>query len=224
MKILKKILKLAARGMLLGFLFIASFLLLSEFMLQWRLKDFHKFPVTKETISDTFPVLVITRSPKSAEYHARTLLYRDLKTYLAKQENYTFLVPAGMDEQLNAELEKNSRASKDPPNFDWDSIDPWWAYFEAKRLSDERQYLEVYHTWDDDRDNTGWYEATANEIYPKYHQHYFGPSVVLLMVPVSFLITCALWIAFVLVLKLRRRRLPVKGPLSRGNRGVGSTL
>ncbi len=187
-------------------LFIGTFLVVDIFVVKWWLKDFKKVSVTKKTIPELFPILVITPGHAPDEYRAKTVFYKDLNDYLAKNRNYTFLVPAGKDEELNEELKQNSRASRTPPSFDWESPEPWWAFFEAERLSDGRQYLEVYHTWDDDRDNTSWYEATDKEVFPRYHQLYFGPGVVLAVTPISFLINCALWIASLSAYRLFRKK------------------
>jgi hypothetical protein len=186
--------------------FAITFIVVSILFMRFFLKDYKKVSVTGETIPELFPVLVITPDPGSDVYHAKTVYYKDLNGYLVEHPDYSFLVPDGWDEPLNAELKQNSRASKEPPDFTWESPDPWWAFFEVERLSDERQYLEVYHTWDDDRVNTSWYEATTKEIFPRHHQLYFGPGIALNMIPICFFITCALWIATFFTYKLIRKR------------------
>jgi hypothetical protein len=189
MRILKKIGKI----ILLLILFVVTFFVLSSVITNWRYKDFGKVPVSKDAIPEQFPILVLTNDSGGAKYHAETLYYKNLESYLAKHPNYTFLVPPAEEKQLNSELEQNSRVSKQPLDFSFDSPDPWQAGFKVTRVSDTRQALEVDRTWDDDRVNTSWYEATSKEIFPKYYQFYFAPSIIFPAMAIAFPTTCVLW-------------------------------
>jgi hypothetical protein len=183
-------------------LFIVTFFVVYSTVFQHYQKDFQKVAVTGKKIPELFPVLVITPGPRSEEYHAKKLYYRDLDDYLAEHKEYSFLMPEGQDEWLNEELSRKSGVSTGPPQ----------VHFSVERLSDGRQYLEVYHTWGRDRDNNSWYEATAKEIVPKYHQVYHWLSIFDKAHPVSLFITCALWIAFFIAFKLVWKKIKRRSP------------
>lgn len=123
-----------------------------------------------------FPILVITPQGVGSGLRADIVYQRDLPQFLENHPEFSYLVPPGQEEVLNSQLRGRSRAGRNPPDFNAESGDPWQAHFRVEQLSEGRQNLEVFSTWDDDRMNTGWYEATDKDILPQYHSSYFGPG------------------------------------------------
>ena len=57
--------------------------------------------------------------------------------------------------------------------------DAYEAGFTVERLTEGRQRFKVWCTSDDDRANTGWYEAASGGYTPLEHENYFGPGIAL---------------------------------------------
>lgn len=117
-----------------------------------RLAERNEKREVKEEIHPSFPVLVIIPKADGSRYQADTVYYAEREEFLKKNQEYTFLVPPGQEEILNAQLAK--------------------AYFKVQQLAEERQLLEVFFTKDPEWINTGWDEATERNIVPKYHKSY----------------------------------------------------
>lgn len=133
-------------------------------------------------VPSIFPVLVITETLDKGTYKAEIVPYKDFNGFKQERPRYTLLVPKGIEAQLRSQVQKN--------NY---SKEQWFANYEVKEVAKGRQALKVDFTWDDDRVNTGWYEATDKEIFPKYHQFYFGPEISLPVLPLSIILTIIIW-------------------------------
>ncbi len=140
------------------------------------------------TLPNSFPVLVL------ADERPRIVWGDKLEEFKAAHLDYSFLVPPEKEAEYRQQIEANVRARQSPPSFEWDSELPWSASFKIEGHANGRQQLMVDATFDDDRMNIGWYEATEKEILPRYHTLYFGPGHVLGTFPVAVLITAAIWI------------------------------
>ncbi|MBS1808612.1 MAG: hypothetical protein JST84_10515 [Acidobacteria bacterium] len=160
----------------------------TEFLLMMRVHQQARKEV-HGMLPDSFPVLVI------ADKRPQIVWGDKLAEFKATHPDYSFLVPPEKEAEYRQQIEANVRALQSPPNFDWDSELPWSASFKIEGHANGRQQLLVDATFDDDRMNVGWYEATEKEIQPRYHTMYFGPGHVLGTFPVAVLITATLWIA-----------------------------
>lgn len=140
------------------------------------------------SLPDSFPVLVI------ADQQPQIVWGDQLEHFKTAHPDYSYLVPLGKETEFRQRIERKVRARQSPPNFDWNSPMPWSATFKIEGVSNGQQQLMVNATFDDDRMNIGWYEATEKEIFPRYHTLYFGPGQVLGTFPVAILLTVALWV------------------------------
>lgn len=153
---------------------------------------------------DMFPIVVLTPETDGVEPHI--VYYKDLEAFRKTHPKMTFLIPSGSETALNQRLDQKSRYRRD--DFDSASPDPWSAEFKVRRISPTQQFLEVSATWDDDRENIGWYEAEGQAIHPRQHQFFFGPGVVMGSCLSASAITAAVGVLLtaVAVVWTRRRR------------------
>ena len=119
-----------------------------------------------------FPVLVITPNAERNGHEASIVYHGEMKRFLEEHPEYTFLVPLMEQQSLSAQLAAESRGLKSVPEQNFESPDTWMASFKVEQLDEGRQLLEVFHTRSADWVNTGWYEATSSEIFPRYHAIY----------------------------------------------------
>lgn len=159
----------------------------TEFLLMMRVHQQARKEV-QGTLPALFPVLVI------ADERPQIVWGDKLEEFKAAHPDYSFLVPPEKVAAYRQQIEANVRARQSPPNFDWGSELPWSASFKIEGHANGRQQLLVDATFDDDRMNMGWYEATEKEILPRYHTLYFGPGQILGTFPIAILITAAILI------------------------------
>ncbi len=150
-------------------------------------------------IPDLFPILVISGGDQSPT--AKAIYYRDLKNVTGQMSSYSFLVPKGKEELLNSQLRNQSRSLMSPPDFNSESDNPWFASFEVKEIAPGRQTIRLSNTWDDDRVNIGWYEATDKESFPKKYRYYFGGVFALLALGFSIFFTIVSLVLIRLVIR-----------------------
>jgi hypothetical protein len=137
------------------------------------------------TISSNFPIVVVT------EDKAQIVYGEELEKFKRQHSDYSFLVPVDKYELFQEQIKSNTRAQL---NLDRSRSElPWDANFRMEAIASDRQKFVVYATWDDDRENTGEYEATDKELFPKYHKVYFGPGKVFVTFPIALLFTAGLW-------------------------------
>jgi hypothetical protein len=154
-------------------------------------------------LPDAFPVVVRVGDK------AQVVFGDDLNQYLKDHPNYSFLIPQHQIDKFQSQIKSDTRATKSPPNFDETYDLPWDAFFTVQTIAPDKQAFKVYATWDDDRVNVGWYEATDREMLPQYHTEYFGPSLAITYFSIAAGITAALWlIAQRLIRRFRRRLVP----------------
>lgn len=156
-----------------------------------------------------FPVLVITRDVQPDSYRAQIIEYRQFAQFKEEHPRYSLLVPQGKEQGLRKQIIARNRSRRNDTS--WDSPDPWEATFHVKQISPSRQAFEVHSTWDDDRVNIGWYEATEKELFPKFHMFYFGPGIVLPLFPVSLGITIFIWHIPWIMRRWRRKKISPVG-------------
>ena len=147
-----------------------------------------------------FPIVVVTPG------QAQIVWKENLATFIEEHPDYSFLVPPDKIEKYREQVRDNVRANQTPVNFDQSSPIPWDADFEMHSLSHGRQGFKVDATFDDDRMNVGWYEATDKEIFPTYHKFYFGPGLVLGLAPIVIGVTILSWIVGGFAFKYFQRR------------------
>lgn len=176
----------------------------------------------KDNIPDWFPVLVIIPG-KDNQLDCGIVYYRRWKDLLKKSSEsdkklFTYLVPKGKEKILHDKIFKKNQSNQKYLTYDDDSPDLWFAVFNAFKanpqfadfkvdyLSDGRQLLKVECTWDSDRVNVGWYEATDKHIFPKKYLYYFGPDVALRTIIFSFILTSITWIFAEVYINKRRKK------------------
>lgn len=148
-----------------------------------------------DPVPDMFPVLVVSRD--NGESHARIVFSWAVPLYVRHLRNYSFEVPMAERDRLAAEVERRTavdylRASgrPDKPAFGV-------GCFEVEKSSSGWQMLRVEGTWDDDRLNIGWYNASGKNVRPLYYLSYFGPGQVLRVLPLSILVNAFMWVGIV---------------------------
>ncbi len=161
-------------------------------------------------IPEVFPIVV------RVDDKAQIVWGHSLAEYLKEHPNYAYLIPEHQTEKFEGQIKSNTRANQASSNPDSESAPPWDAFFTVKTISPDRQAFKVYATWDDDRVNVGWYEATDKEIFPQHYTTYFGPRLMFTHLPIATLITAAIWIIAWRLIRMVRRRFttPVKEPVN----------
>jgi len=158
-------------------------------------------------IPDQFPVLVVSPGQGKHPTTARILFHDELESYLSKSPHTSFLVPEGLEGQLNGQVASQMR----PGVRGTDS-------FTVRRLADGRQELKVIRNWGVEKMpwiDTGWYFATANGFTPKYYSVGTFPGFALIpcVVP-AFILNGVAWAIGALVFRsIKRRRLTRTGGL-----------
>ena len=150
------------------------------------------------TISNNFPIVVVTGDKAQIVYG------EELEKFKQEHSNFSFLVPAEKYEVFREQIKTNTRVRQNPNSNIWD------ANFTMEATASNRQKFVVFATWDDDRENTGEYEATDKELLPKYHKVYFGPGKVFVTFPVALGLTAGLWSILGTAIWFWRRKKRVK--------------
>jgi len=154
-------------------------------------------------IPDYFPVVV------RVEDKAQIVWGRYLGQYLKDHPDCSLLIPENQTDKFKSQIKSNIRGAQSPPTIDTSSDLPWDAFFNVRTIAPGKQAFKVYATWDDDKMNVGWYEATDKEISPQYHSLYFGPGLAFTHFPIAAMITAALCLtASRLIRRFRRRFAP----------------
>ena len=135
----------------------------------------------------------------------------DLEPFKQQHPDYCFLVPIEQLEPLREELASQTRSHQQPIGIELDPDAPWDAWFEVKQLDSGRQAVMVDASNDDDRENVGWYEATAQEIHPQYYRHYFGPGRVIVVAAGATILTVIAIIGAGMTMEVRTRRRMQRG-------------
>jgi hypothetical protein len=144
-------------------------------------------------VPDTFPVLILVPVLKEGHYEAKIIPYRDLPSYQQELKGLIFLVPQNLGKELNTQLRVFCEEQGKLHREDRAKEDCFSAGFAIEKQTSERQSLKVWYMWDDDRPNTGWYEATEKEIFPMYRETFFWPGLLMIEFFVTLLLTFILW-------------------------------
>lgn len=196
-----KICKYIGLGILIVVTFLAITLGLSE------VTDFNNKQQVVGIPSGSFPVLVLVKNAAiPTDYTPKIVYFRDLEQFKKENPNYTFSVPENLSSSLNKKLETHPIYFSDPREDERYSTIAWSAHFKVKNLHDSKQLLEVFADNDDDV-NVSTYEASSNQIYPKNHKNYFGPGGVILIIPISLVLTIVVWIVIIFILNKRRKNI-----------------
>jgi hypothetical protein len=137
---------------------------------------------------------------------ARIVWGAQLEQFERQHPDYSFLVPIEQATQLRDELAASTRSRQGGVQAEAGAAVPWYAWFEVRDLAAGRQSFRVDASMDDDRENVGWYEATAREIFPRYHRSYFGPGRVILVGIVAAVVAMAAFVSGNIVWEVRARR------------------
>ncbi len=134
-----------------------------------------------KNIPDNFPVLVLTYTNKSSEYDARIVFNWALDRYLKDNPKHSFLVPPGQLDTVNKKLKRQIKAiltdySNNRKQFGAGEVAA------LRSLPGGRQHLKVRGTWDDDRENVGWYVAGPSSFTLERYQVFFGPGLCIMVV------------------------------------------
>lgn len=139
---------------------------------------------------DLFPVLVTWR--ENQQLMAHTPYFKDLASFTADKKEISFLIPADQEAEIRRLVKQNTRVGKEPGSSKPTEL--WSAGFTIKNsLPDGAQTIAVSATTDSDRKNVGIYKATSTGFTPLKHLMYFGPGVVMAMLPVSALLTAVIY-------------------------------
>jgi hypothetical protein len=117
------------------------------------------------------------------------LRYEEFAAEKASHPDYTLLVPAGKEDQINAWLHQSSESGGGEGNFAQD------VHIEAS--SEGKQSLKVHVDPNDEFTTIGWYNATAKDIYPRFYEAHRGPENIDVAVKYgggAFLITLVLFL------------------------------
>jgi len=180
-------------GIIVAIFFSCAFFQLA---LMFRADKLERREVT--TISDNFPIVVVTGDKAQIVYG------EELEKFKQEHSEFSFLVPAEKYELFREQIKSKTRARQNPDSEIWE------ANFTMETIASDRQKFVVFATWDDDRQNTGEYEATDKELFPKYHKVYFGPGKVFVTFPIALLLTAGLWSVLGTAIWFWRRRRCVK--------------
>ncbi len=168
-----------------------------------------------KAIPSTFPILVVSRAPGHKDYSARIVYQWALQDYLRKTPGWSFTVPEGKDEYLNAQLAAQTEAIWHA----WGNGCPFGAGgFRVERLPDGKQRFVVDGSWDDDRVSRGWYVADARHFYPRSYLWYFGPGLCMMLAPVAIVGVCVVAVVDSTLRKRLRRRIRDARSVARAER------
>ncbi len=149
--------------------FLVLFVNLTGITANFAANPEHKNVVSAD-VPDTFPVLVLVPAPLPHRYAARIIYWGQLKSFTAKNPEYTFSIPAGLESSMRDQILKSNRAARS--DFNSYSQDPWRSWFTIGPADGDWQSLQVACTWDADRENQSWYLARGKEIKPQEYLTY----------------------------------------------------
>ena len=174
MEILKKIGKVILHIAIWIAIFIAAFFVTAHFYV--RTFEVNKTINVETDIPELFPILVVYPATPERPLSVKPIYYKNYSTLLSTEKDFSFLVPAGMENKVNELLKQQSRGFKRPMDFNQESENPWEAHVTVEKSENGKQTIRFFETWDDDRMNTGWYEARDKTFAPQKYLFYFGPS------------------------------------------------
>jgi hypothetical protein len=141
--------------------------------------------------NETFPLIVITHD-REGRAHAIALRYHELASFRAANPDVSFVIPAGDEDRLRAEVEGATQA------HGRSDARLAFATFKTRMREGGVQEVEAFATGDDDYENRGWYEAHGATVRPLRHRFYFGPGVGMALAPfcgVGFVVNILSWVA-----------------------------
>ena len=189
------------KSLLLIVLFPISFI--AVFLSVFPMLDASTRKPVLDSVPRMFPLLVLVPGEADGQLRGHFVYHKDLDEFLETHPEHTFLIPEESEEAIRAQLDRENRYHR--RDFDWESPDPWRAWFQIDEREPGRQKLLVFATWDDDRVNMGWYEATDQNFTPTHYKFSFDPGLAMQSFFMSGVITVFLWIVVALFLRRRRR-------------------
>src|SRR3989344_9545315 len=161
MEILKKISKAFLRIALYLVVIAAVFYLTATLVF----KDLEKknTKLVTDAIPEMFPLLIVYPPTNSQPLSIKPIYYKNFNETLIQNRNYTFNIPEGKEAEINKLLKEQSRAFMKPRDFNWESENPWEAHIIVEKSENGKQSIRFFETWDDDRENVGWYEANNKQ-------------------------------------------------------------
>ncbi len=174
MLILKKIGKVILHIVIWIAIFVAAFFVTARF----HIKNFEaeKTIAVDQNIPEMFPMLIVYPQTTGRSLSVKPIYHKDYSLLLQNEKNFSFLIPIGTEDKINELLKQQSRGYKRPMDFNTESESPWEARVTVERTENGKQAIRFFETWDDDRINIGWYEASDKTFVPKRYLFYFGPA------------------------------------------------
>src|SRR3989344_2095813 len=164
MEILKKISKAFLRIALYLVVIAAVFYLTATLVFKYLEKKNTK--LVTDAIPEMFPLLIVYPPTNSQPLSIKPIYYKNFNETLIQNRNYTFNIPEGKEAEINKLLKEQSRAFMKPRDFNWESENPWEAHIIVEKSENGKQAIRFFETWDDDRENVGWYEANGTKFTP----------------------------------------------------------
>lgn len=147
--------------------------------------------ISQDKTSGLFPVLVTWQ--ENQQLMAYTPYFKDLASFTADKPGFSFLIPANKEAEIQQLIKQNTRVKRESGGKN-KPAELWSAGFTIKdSLPDGSQIIEVSATYDSDRKNVGIYKATNSDFTPLRHLIYFGPGVVITIMPISALLTAVIY-------------------------------
>ncbi len=176
----------------------------------FNIDTYQKVRVSGE-VSDWFPVAVLSTPAKDlGSQYLEVVFYGELDNYLSqlhKEDAYTFIIPKTLEKDLNKQvLERCQKGGYYPSKFNSNCS---YKSIEIVQSMEGSQLIKAKYESSEEYINHSWYEATDSKILPKYHQHFFGPGVMIGLLIYSGYITMALYSILLisyLVFVLRKKK------------------
>ena len=144
-------------------------------------------------IPDMFPILAISKL-KDGSISPAIIIEAHLYKRIESLPNYTFLVPTGMEHDINKRL-RCSKMSYGPGSI------------EAHELAQGLQYVKVVYSWNEGWNyQAGWYVASEKSYTPKYEADFRIGNQILTKAPVAFFVNVLIWIGIAIFCRWRRGR------------------
>ena len=175
----KVILKIIGWIILFPVLFFIIFLISSKIF--FNIDTYQKLKVN-EQVSQWFPVAVLSENREESNgYSIEIVFYGELDDYLLELKKhghiYSFNIPKDLENELNEQVLQLCRNGQHYPS----QLNPDCAYktFEIIESKEGKQFIKATYETSYDYINRSWYEAMDKDIIPQYHQHFFGPGIMI---------------------------------------------
>lgn len=120
-------------------------------------------------VRNTFPLLIILPGKSPGRLEVQVVYQGDLDAFKQSHPQFSFLVPAGKDDEINRQLQELPLDSSGTRYFS--------IHVDVKRLPNARQEIHLDASPYDDAPNESWYEAGDKEFTPNYHKDYMPAAL-----------------------------------------------